>query len=97
MSWNDLPDRQKELDRAIEQCGVKLDDSKACLAKVIRAIGASAAESSYVKSRIDLRLRTQAALGKADDLIAKTEAMLEQFEKDDEEWRRKGRSLGFKF
>lgn len=24
-------------------------------------------------------------------------AILEQFEKDDEEWRRKGRSLGFKF
>jgi hypothetical protein len=37
------------------------------------------------------------ALERADDLISKTEAMHDQFEKDDEEWRRKGRSLGFKF
>ena len=59
MSWNDLTERQKDLDRAIEQCGIKLDDSKTCLSKVIRAIGASAAESSYIKSRIELRFRTQ--------------------------------------
>lgn len=81
MSWNDLTERQKDLDRAIEQCGIKLDDSKACLANVMRAIGASAAESSYIKSRIELRFRTQAAHSKADDLIATTEVMLGQFEK----------------
>lgn len=97
MSWNDLTERQKDLDRAIEQCGIKLDDSTTCISKVIRAISASAAESSYIKSRIELRFRTQAALSKADDLIAKTEVMLGQFEKDDEEWHRKGHSLGVDF
>lgn len=97
MSWNDLTARQKDLDRAIERCGIKLDDSTTCLSKVMRAIGAYPTEASFVKARVNLRLKTQIALGRADDLISRTEGMLEQFEKDDEEWRRNGRSLGFKF
>lgn len=97
MSWNDLTERQKKLDRAIEQCGIKLVDSTTCLSKVMRAIGANPTEASFVKARINLRLKTQMALERADDLISKTEAMLDRFEKDDEEWRRKGRTLGFKF
>lgn len=97
MSWKDLTDRQKTLDRAIEQSGIKLDDTKSCLVKVMKAIGANSTEADFVRTRIDLRLKTQAALEKTDDFIRKTEAMLEQFEKDDEEWRRKGRSLGFDF
>ena len=90
MSWNILTDRQKSLDRAIEQCGVKLDNSDACFRRVMNAIGASASESSFVRQRIELRLRTAA-------FISNTEKMLDQFEKDDEEWRRKGRKLGFDF
>ena len=97
MSWNSLTDRQKLLDRAIEQCGVKLDKSDSCLRRVMSAIGASASEVSFVKQRIELRLRTAALLNKTDDFIATTEKMLDQFEKDDEEWRRKGSSLGFDF
>lgn len=97
MNWNDLTERQKDLDRAIERCGIKLEDSTTCLSKVMRSIGANSTEASFVKARINLRLKTQMALEKADDLISKTEAMLDQFEKDDEEWRRRGRSLGFKF
>ena len=97
MSWNDLTERQKDLDRAIERCGIKLDDSTTCLSKVMRVIGANPTEDSFVKARIYLRLKTQMALDRADDLISKTEAILDQFEKDDEEWRRKGRSLGFNF
>lgn len=31
MSWDSLTDRQKSLDRAIEQFGVKLDNSDTCL------------------------------------------------------------------
>ena len=31
------------------------------------------------------------------NFMANTEKMLDQFEKDDEEWRRKGRALGFDF
>lgn len=61
----------------------------------MRAIGTNPTETSFVKTRINLRLRTQMVLDRTDDLISKTEAMLDQFEKDDEEWRRKGRSLGF--
>lgn len=97
MSWNDLTERQKDLDRAIEQCGIKLDDSTTCLSKVMSVIGANSTEASFVKARINLRLKTQTVLERADDLISRTEGMFEQFEKDDEEWRRKGRSLGFKF
>ena len=97
MSWNDLTERQKDLDRAIERCGIKLDDSTICLTKVMRAIGANPTEAPFVKARINLRLKTQMALKSADDLIFRTEAMLDQFEKEDEEWRRKGRSLGFNF
>ena len=97
MSWNILTDRQKSLDRAIEQCGVKLDHSDACFRRVMNAIGASASESSFVRQRIELRLRTAALLNQTDDFISNTEKMLDQFEKDDEEWRRKGRKLGFDF
>lgn len=97
MSWNDLTDRQKTLDRAIEQSGIKLDGSKSCLVNVMRAIGANSTEADYVRTRVELRLKTQAALEKTDDFISKTETMFEQFAKDDEEWRKKGRSLGFYF
>ena len=97
MSWNILTGRQKSLDRAIEQCGVKLDNSDACFRRVMNAIGASASESSFVRQRIELRLRTAALLNQTDDFISNTEKMLDQFEKDDEEWRRKGRKLGFDF
>ena len=97
MSWNILTDRQKSLDRAIEQCGVKLDNSDACFRRVMNAIGASASESSFVRQRIELRLSTAALLNQTDDFISNTEKMLDQFEKDDEEWRRKGRKLGFDF
>lgn len=97
MSWNSLTDRQKSLDRAIEQCGVKLNNSDACLRRVMNAIGASASEASFVKQRIELRLRTSALLNQTDKFIANTEEMLDQFEKDDEEWRKKGRALGFDF
>lgn len=97
MSWNSLTDRQKQLDKLIDSCGVKLDATDACLRKVINAIGASAYEVSFVKQRIELRLRTAALLNKTDDFIANTEKMLDQFEKDDEEWRRKGKALGFDF
>ena len=97
MSWNILTDRQKSLDRAIEQCGVKLDNSDACFRRVMNAIGASASASSFVRQRIELRLRTAALLNQTDDFISNTEKMLDQFEKDDEEWRRKGRKLGFDF
>lgn len=72
MSWNDLTERQKDLDRAIERCGIKLDDSTTCLSKVMRAIGANPTEASFVKARINLRLKTQMALERADDLISKT-------------------------
>ena len=97
MSWNILTDRQKSLDRAIEQCGVKLDNSDACFRRVMNAFGASASVSSFVRQRIELRLRTDALLNQTDDFISNTEKMLDQFEKDDEEWRRKGRKLGFDF
>ena len=97
MSWSILTDRQKSLDRAIEQCGVKLDNSDACFRRVMNAIGASASESSFVRQRIELRLRTAALLNQTDDFISNTEKILDQFEKDDEEWRRKGRKLGFDF
>ena len=73
MSWNSLTDRQKALDRAIEQCGVKLNNSDACLRRVMNAIGASASEASFVKQRIELRLRTSALLSQTDKFIANTE------------------------
>ena len=92
-----MRDRQKGLERAIEQWGVKLDNSDACFRRVMNAIGASASESSFVRQRIELRLRTAALLNQTDDFISNTEKMLDQFEKDDEEWRRKGRKLGFDF
>ena len=68
MSWYDLTERQNDLDRAIEQCGIKLDDSTTCLSKEIRTIGAYPTEASFVKARINLRLMTQMALERADDL-----------------------------
>jgi hypothetical protein len=97
MSWNTLSERQKQLDRAIDDTGVKLDTSERCLRQVMRAIGASPSEELFIRERIALRLRTEVLLGKTDKFISDTEAMLDRFEKDDEEWRRRGRALGFDF
>lgn len=97
MKWENLTDRQKTLDKAIEHCGIKLDKSEACLRKVMAAIGAGAAETDYVQSRIALRLRTAELLDSVDTWVENTEKMLDRFEKDDEEWRRKGRKLGIDF
>lgn len=97
MSWNDLTDRQKQLDRLIDSCGVQLDATNGCVEKVARAIGATSSELGFVQQRIELRLRTFALLDKTDVFISNTEQMLDQFEKDDEEWRRKGKKFGFNF
>ena len=97
MSWNTLSEREKQLDRAIDDTGVKLDTSERCLRQVMRAIGASPSEELFIRERIALRLRTEVLLGKTDKFISDTEAMLDRFEKDDEEWRRRGRALGFDF
>ena len=92
MSWNSLTDRQKTLDKAVERCGVKLDNTEACLRNVMNAIGAKDDEAGFVRKRIEIRLRTAALLGNTDSFISNTERMLDQFEKDEEEWRKK---LGF--
>lgn len=97
MSWNTLTERQKQLDRAIDGTGVTLDASERCLQQVMRAIGASPSDEPFIRERIALRLRTEALLGKTDKFISDTEAMLDRFERDDEEWRRRGRALGFDF
>lgn len=96
MVWNDLTDRQKQLDRLIDGCGVKLDATNSCVERVACAIGATSNEFDFVRQRIDIRLRTSALLDK-DAFISSTEQMLDLFEKDDEEWRKIGWDLGFIF
>ena len=97
MAWNDLTLREKQLDRLIDGCGIKLNSTNSCVEKVARAIGATSSELGFVQQRIELRLKTAALLDKSDAFISNTEQMLDQFEKDDEEWRRKGKKLGFDF
>lgn len=97
MAWNDLTDRQKQLDRLIDGCGIKLNSTNSCVEKIARAIGATSSELGFVQQRIELRLRASALLDKTDAFISNTELMLDQFEKDDEEWRKRGRDLGFNF
>lgn len=97
MAWNDLTLREKQLDRLIDGCGIKLNSTNSCVEKVARAIGATSSEMGFVRQRIELRLKTAALLDKSDAFISNTEQMLDQFEKDDEEWRRKGKVLGFDF
>lgn len=97
MAWSDLTIRQQELDRAIDRSGVKLNSSNGCLRKVMRAIGAKESEAAFVQNRIALRLRTQFLLDETDNFINRTEKMLDDFEKNDKEWERKGRALGFDF
>ena len=95
MACSDLTDRQKQLDKLIDGCSIKLNSTNSCVLKVARAIGATSRELDFVRQRIELRLRTAALLDKTDSFISNTERMLAQFEKDDEEWRRKGKKLGF--
>lgn len=94
MAWTDLTDRQKQLDRAIEGCGVKLDGSDRCLKKVMQAIGAKPDEAAFVKERIALSLRTQQLLNDTDKFIDNTNRTLDAFEKDDARWESIGRKLG---
>ena len=95
MAWSNLTDRQKQLDRMLDGCGVKLEATNSCVLKVARTIGATSRELDFVRQRIELRLRTGALLDKTDSFISNTERMLDQFEKDENEWRRKGKKLGF--
>jgi hypothetical protein len=97
MAWNDLTDRQKQLDRLIDSCGVQFDSTNGCVEKIARSIGATSSELGFVQQRIEQRLRTSALLDKIDAFVSNTELMLDQFEKDDEEWRKRGRDLGFNF
>ena len=97
MAWNDLTLREKQLDRLIDSCGAQLDATNGCVEKVARAIGATSSELGFVQQRIELRLKTAALLDKSYAFISNTERMLDQFEKDDEEWRRKGKKFGFNF
>lgn len=97
MAWSDLTDRQKQLDKLIDGCGVKIDVTNGSIEKIACAIGATSGEIDFVRQRVELRLRTAALLDKTDKFISNTEQMLDQFEKDDEEWRRKGKALGFDF
>lgn len=97
MSWQDLSNREKELDRKIEVCGIRLENTNSCLRNVMRRIGALQGEEAFVKSRIALRMRTANLLSDTDKQISDIENMLDRFKKDDEEWERKGRELGFKF
>lgn len=97
MAWNDLTLREKQLDRLIDGCGIKLNSTNSCVEKVARTIGATSSEMGFVRQRIELRLKTAALLDKSDAFISNTEQMLDQFEKDDKEWRRKGKKLGLDF
>ena len=94
MSWNDLTDRQKQLDRAIEDCGVKLDSSNRCLKKVMEAIGAHPDEEIFVRERIALRLRTLLQMNDTDRVIDNTSRTLDAFEKDDARRKALGKKLG---
>lgn len=87
MAWSDLTDRQKQLDRAIEGCGVKLNNSDRCLKKVMAAIGAHPDEAPFVKERIILRIRTQQLLNDTDSFIERTNRMLDRFQEDDKRWK----------
>jgi len=97
MAWADLTPRQQQLDRLIEASGIQLENSNSCLRKVMSKIGTKSSEEGFVALRIQLRLRTQALLGETDKFISDTDAMLDRFAKDDEEWRRRGKDLGFNF
>ena len=94
MAWRDLTDRQKQLDRAIVGCGVKLDGSDRCLIKVMQAIGALPDEMAFVRERIVMRLRTQQLLNDTDKFIDNTNRTLDAFEKDDARWKSMGKKLG---
>lgn len=94
MSWNDLTDRQKHLDRAIEGCGVKLDSSDRCLKKVMESIGAHPEEAAFIRECIALRLRIQQRLSDTDAFIDRTNRTLDAFERDDARWKSLGKKLG---
>lgn len=94
MSWNNLTERQKQLDQAIEDCGVNLDGSDRCLKKVMQAVGAQPDEESFVHERIALRLHTQQLLNNTDNFIDNTNHTLDAFEKDDAHWKSLGEKLG---
>mgnify|MGYP003293620852 CR=1 FL=1 len=76
MAWNDLTNREKQLDKLIDGCGVTLDSSNSCAERVARAIGANNSELVFIRKRIALRLRTAEILGKSYAFITNTEQTL---------------------
>jgi len=79
MAWNDLTEREKSLDHAIDASGIKLNNSWLCLKRLMKAIGADPSEEEFVKSRIALRLKTQQLLNESDSLIEEAMWMLNGF------------------
>lgn len=56
MAWTDLTYRQKQLDRAIDGCGVKLDGSDRCLKKVMEAIEKDDARWEFLGKKLGIDL-----------------------------------------
>lgn len=94
-----MTQREKELDGAIDKCGLPLETFSVTplIQDVMRRIGAEPSEYDFVKSHIAARVRIAATLGRADSLISGTERMLNRFEQEDKEFERIGKALGFKF
>ena len=97
MSWNNLTDRQKDLDRAIDRCGItasQLSMAPACIKEVCRRIGASSSEEPFIRERIALRLKTASVLQDTNAFIGKTEAQLDRLAEDDKRWEQRLKAVG---
>lgn len=97
MAWKDLTEREVELAKAIDKCGIKVENTHDCLHQVMRAIGARESEAKFVAHRIQLHVKANQLIVETEDLIAKTNRMLADFDNSDKEWERIGKRLGFDF
>jgi len=104
-AWNNLSEREKELDRQIGQiAGLNFKKTKCCfdmldttIESVMREIGAFPLERDFVIDRMMKNVVVGNAIYKPDGLIGECETMLEKFEVEDKKWEQKGKELGFGF
>ena len=103
-AWNNLSEREKELDRQIGQiAGLNFEKTKCCfdmldttIESVMREIGAFPLERDFVIDRMMKNVEVGNAINKIDSLLGDYENMFEKFDEENKKWEQKGKEFGFR-
>ncbi len=90
MAWNDLTEREKELDRGIDKYGGEdsrkwrklFNTKKTTIDKIMDYTGAKTNERNFIIRRVELRLKTFDLLDATDDIVNDVSLLTSYLNKD---------------